>query len=281
LNIYKYLSPARTDILKNMKIRFTQTFALNDPFESFPSTVDRKSEDWYKNKFNLLVETELKKYPFLTESEKISLIQKQQKLFPDYLEKWTDPQKINKLAFESQKMSSYISGILSLSKKMDNILMWSHYASSHQGFVIEFDPNHVFFRNKVHPVIYSDNRAELDLSEKRQSGELFIKKSKDWGYEEEVRMLKNLIEPIKTENDIQSLLYMEGVSDVEMNTDVKLFDFPKESIKSIIFGWKSKAELKENIIKLLQSADLEKVELYHAFPHEYLFKMKICNYKKT
>ena len=34
--IYKYLPHERTDVLKNLKIRFTQPKALNDPFEALP-----------------------------------------------------------------------------------------------------------------------------------------------------------------------------------------------------------------------------------------------------
>ena len=36
-------------------------------------------------------------------------------------------------------------GIFSLSKVPDNILMWSHYADSHKGIVLEFDSNHAYF----------------------------------------------------------------------------------------------------------------------------------------
>ncbi|EPJ44297.1 MAG: hypothetical protein OFPII_35920 [Osedax symbiont Rs1] len=36
-------------------------------------------------------------------------------------------------------------GILSMTERIDNLLMWSHYADSHTGFVIGFDPSHDFF----------------------------------------------------------------------------------------------------------------------------------------
>jgi hypothetical protein len=34
--LYKYLSKDRVDVLQNLKIRFSQPQALNDPFESLP-----------------------------------------------------------------------------------------------------------------------------------------------------------------------------------------------------------------------------------------------------
>ncbi len=36
-------------------------------------------------------------------------------------------------------------GILCFTEKNDNLLMWSHYANSHKGFVLEFYPEHQFF----------------------------------------------------------------------------------------------------------------------------------------
>ncbi|MCV2884796.1 DUF2971 domain-containing protein [Aestuariibacter sp. AA17] len=39
-------------------------------------------------------------------------------------------------------------GILSLSKTNENLLMWSHYAQNHQGFVIGFNEEHDFFFQK-------------------------------------------------------------------------------------------------------------------------------------
>lgn len=36
-------------------------------------------------------------------------------------------------------------GVLSLTKRFDNQLMWAHYADSHKGIVLEFDPSSDFF----------------------------------------------------------------------------------------------------------------------------------------
>ena len=57
---YKYLSSKRTDVLQDLKIRFTQVSALNDPFESLPGIMlgDR---DWYLDVFGERVEREIVK----------------------------------------------------------------------------------------------------------------------------------------------------------------------------------------------------------------------------
>lgn len=39
-------------------------------------------------------------------------------------------------------------GILSLTEKRDNLLMWAHYAQNHQGLVIEFDEAHEYFNRE-------------------------------------------------------------------------------------------------------------------------------------
>ncbi|KNE87154.1 hypothetical protein PSTG_19467, partial [Puccinia striiformis f. sp. tritici PST-78] len=39
-------------------------------------------------------------------------------------------------------------GIFCLSEKPDSELMWSHYADSHQGFVIEFETECSFFNQR-------------------------------------------------------------------------------------------------------------------------------------
>ena len=42
-------------------------------------------------------------------------------------------------------------GVYCLTEKATNVLMWSHYSQNHEGFLIEFDENHVFFQQKKFP----------------------------------------------------------------------------------------------------------------------------------
>jgi len=84
-------------------------------------------------------------------------------------------------------------GILCLSRKRDDVLMWSHYCASHTGFVIGFDvlkcpeffciPLNVTY-SKDYPMF-----AYLEESEKIVAHGIAIK-SKQWEYEEEVRIMK-------------------------------------------------------------------------------------------
>lgn len=281
MNLYKYLPPERVDIIENLKIRFTQTAVLNDPFESFPGTAVTKPKEYYQNKFEEKIKEELAQNPFLRDVERKRVFRDKKKLFPKYYHNCTDKNRLENIAYEIQKMSSTVSGILSLSQNCDNILMWSHYTNSHKGFVIEFDHKHEFFNKYVHSVIYTDKRPEIDLTESKQSGELFYTKSKDWAYEEEVRMSQYFVAPLKMKNGNDFLPYTINDSKQPVDESIKLFDIPKESIKSIIFGWKIEQELIERIINIVDYKEMTWVHFFNATPHDRLFKMNITKYKKT
>jgi len=52
-------------------------------------------------------------------------------------------------------------GMLCLSGKWDNTLMWSHYADDHRGFMIEFSGEDPFFNFGFGKVVYSAERPLL------------------------------------------------------------------------------------------------------------------------
>jgi Protein of unknown function (DUF2971) len=94
-------------------------------------------------------------------------------------------------------------GVLSLSKCALNILMWSHYAQFHQGFMLEFripfkgDTKDVIRMTDLlfpHPVIYQKNRPKIQIPEEQGRDildRLVLTKSKIWEYEEEERVINN------------------------------------------------------------------------------------------
>ena len=85
------------------------------------------------------------------------------------------------------------SGILCLSGVCDDILMWSHYADSHRGFVIEYERSKRNYLGKsAIPVLYTDELPSLSpidvLERKKESQEkLWLYKSTHWKYEKEWR----------------------------------------------------------------------------------------------
>lgn len=86
-------------------------------------------------------------------------------------------------------------GILSLTSKDDNFLMWPHYSCSHTGFCIGLNTS--LLADQVqgipNPVNYDTDFPRFGLFEDR--GQSFLKstfwKSRIWEYEDEYRILKS------------------------------------------------------------------------------------------
>ena len=174
-------------------------------------------------------------------------------------------------------MDSVVQGCLSMSEINNNILMWSHYAQNHEGFVIGFDSDHEYFNYGVEPVVYSDKRPFLDPTQPNQDASIFYTKSNDWSYEKEIRKIQNFIEPVVLENGNSFISYPEEVPskyDPRLS-EIKLFEFPKESISSVVLGWKSTEELKSRIVEVLRKNEMNDVSLLKACPHKYKYEMVI------
>lgn len=98
-----------------------------------------------------------------------------------------------KIVAEAKEDAMRNAGILCLSERSDSILMWSHYANAHTGFVLSFDitvdPEFFFAPIRVdytdeYPS-YSHIREPKGIIEKGMR-----RKSKEWIYEKEVRIIK-------------------------------------------------------------------------------------------
>src|SRR3990172_9979437 len=149
--VYKYLTPDRVDVLEHSRIRFTQPAALNDPFEMFPCF--------------------LQYGPWLLKTAHQRAIDK----YGPEAAQSTLPERehlvVKKLLEFPSAVSKYFV-ILSLSRIPDNVLMWSHYADSHRGFLIGFDSDHDFLKSGpskpyfgLKDVEYSDDRYVLKEGE--------------------------------------------------------------------------------------------------------------------
>ncbi len=160
-------------------------------------------------------------------------------------------------------------GILCLTEKHDNLLMWAHYTLNHSGFVIGFDTQSSFFdqrrktneiRGHLKKVRYTKKRPELTLIDPSISREqnfdrwvndIFFVKSEHWEYEKEWRMVLTL-------RDCQQVIQKGS------NT-IHLFPFPKDSVKSVILGCKMSAKKKESIVKtIMQDQNYSHVEIMQA-----------------
>ena len=87
-------------------------------------------------------------------------------------------------------------GVLCLTEKPDNLLMWSHYADKHRGFVIglERSPDNPVGRQAT-PVVYQEAYPRLGAEHfdpkvnPQSADQLWLTKSAHWAYEREWRLL--------------------------------------------------------------------------------------------
>jgi len=273
---YKYFHPDRVDVLENLKIRYTQVSALNDPFESLPGLIDQ-DKDWYRQRFKEVINEEMERQGIKGESKRKQYSRLRKKDFDNFYRCYTDTKYLSQLSEEVQKMSSTVHGCLSLSGTNKNILMWSHYAHNHEGFVMGFDGDHDYFGKRVSPIIYTNVRPFVDPTTSRQSGELFYTKSKDWEYEQEYRKFESLVPSLPLKNGHSFLPCYDSDLKKPETKDMFLFDLPKEAVVSVIFGWKSTIELKKRLINALSKKQMDFVRLYQAIPHKTQFEMEIVD----
>ncbi|MBE3673907.1 DUF2971 domain-containing protein [Pseudoalteromonas distincta] len=230
MKTYKYLGKIASEcFLKEQTIRLSQPKAFNDPFELQP--------EFHVTDVNFN-EGEERPCKFV--------IHGHESFFEKYI--ITEPsiatqlKKLNGKEIFSQ-LNDQI-GILCLTQAdtiiPSNFLMWSHYAESHQGLVIEFKPESKYIL-KSRPVHYYPRRPIIDAkllieNEYVAIDDLYFK-SDVWDYENEIRITKSLSEC----NNI-------GVKDA-MNNDIYVSDVPLDSIKCIYLGCNSNDELKSLAFK--------------------------------
>lgn len=171
-------------------------------------------------------------------------------------------------------------GVLSLTEKPCNLLMWAHYANCHEGFVIEFDEKHSFFDQRTKPeelrghlikVRYSKQRPEIILYDTNLTdsenldnwiNNFLCVKSDHWEYEQEWRMFYTL-------RDCKNRIKNE-------NHEICLVSVPIECIKGIILGCNISEESKQNIIALLKSNDnYSHIKLSHIELDEKEFRLNV------
>jgi len=228
--VYKYLAPDRVDVLENGMIRFTQPEGFNDLFEALPCYTD-----YLDGIIDKLIEKNPQPAHIIDPNERKSI-----------LAGWA-VQNIPRLLGSNF-------ALLCLSKRNDSVLMWSHYANSHQGFLIGLDSESSFFasgrltRNGLKEVAYSSTRYVMpagglkgaeDALLETVNDQVFFTKSVDWAYEEEMRLLAH---PSQADKRIP----------VKDGVPILLYQFPADSVKEIVFGYRTKQSVIDAIIPTIE-----------------------------
>lgn len=265
VHLFKYLHPDRIDVLKNRAIRFSQPEAFNDPFEFKPVINSVCSNDYLQNyvdeNLDRLTEEQLSNMlppqirNLISRESVIAFVKK------SLLDNHESLDNVLKaLGTHASKIiptkSNELIGVLSLTEKKDNLLMWSHYADSHRGFCIRFDSTHSFFNRKrsekdefyhLRKVKYLQERPSKTMNE-MDGIDMFLLKSDIWKYEQEWRICSVL-------SDANTILESQM-------PPVCLFNFPSEIVKEIIIGTNASNEFIENIANVInQDPEFKHVKL--------------------
>lgn len=253
--LYKYLAPDRVDVLRNCMVRYTQSGAFNDPFEVKPyvsklseesdayAQFDEKMPEVLREEYNKLPRDLKAQVPFgvFLKLAQEQLGENTKALFYQMVESATPM--VRQLVDDFNKLI----GIFSLTEKSDNLLMWAHYASSYEGYVIGFDASHPYFHQQK---TYSDEFGHLRKVEYRQTRpslpliemtgvDNFLVKSTQWSYEQEWRILRPL-------QDADKIIESPGFP-------IHLFKIPPTAFMEVILGCRMKEEKREEIITTVKS----------------------------
>lgn len=251
MHLHKYVT---IDILKEIvggSIRFTQPGAFNDPFELVPELHVPETE----NK-NLNINFDLKaprrnppvgELPDNFRSEFCSDLNSREIL---------------------QELNNSI-GILCLSQAYNSLLMWSHYADEYKGAIITFNKDHDFFKGLIE-IDYREKRpikdvsAYIDSAEPVPISEMCVK-PKDWQYESEVRIIRNLRDCVKVADGEKYPIYVMSI--------------PIECIKSITLGERTPVIQQREIYELIKDSDIS-LFLAAVANWQYQFRDEIIKYEK-
>ena len=275
--LYKYFPPERSSLLRELLLRFTPPDLFNDPFDSLPSiggfdtTFIRETVE--KSGWDLAVQCALEEVSETERQRKLATIpQANEILFKAYS---SDPTVLEEYFLSShRKRVSRDIGILCLSENQKSILMWSHYADKHNGFVVGFDTENAFFRHqprepedigRLFRVNYKTVRTFIDvktIKTMKSFPDIFFTKNREWFYEREWRIIRFLKDANETRSE-----------------NIHLFKVPPTAIQEVIFGCRAKSQTVGDLVDSIKSnSDLNHVVLCKAALSRTRFEMDIIPY---
>jgi hypothetical protein len=255
--LFKYLPSDRLDFFQTLRLRYAQPAVFNDPFEGKPFYPGLVPEGTWVRSYRT-------RFAKVLRDQYDSMDAEFRKSVPlDTFVLWADNMRpeiydilrqvdaslvpdINRMMNETfcEKM-----GAFSLSESRDNQLMWAHYAESHKGFVVEFDPSHPLFTSKnvgcediwqLHKIEYAKERPQtyvIDLDMKA----ILLTKHISWSYEREWKHFR----PLK-----QASIIVKGIP-----LPIHLFDFPSECIRSVTFGALMQADVRAKMAAAIKATE--------------------------
>jgi hypothetical protein len=144
-------------------------------------------------------------------------------------------------------------GIVCLSKKPNDILMWSHYAEKHKGYCLKFNTLLLANAFSCYDVKYRRNYPRIkECSGLNEMADIFMtSKSNHWEYEEEVRLL------------------------MPPSNGGRSHKFPPEALEGVTFGCNMEETNKDNIRQLLNDKGYCNLPIFQASKSKKSYSLEI------
>lgn len=172
-------------IICNHEIYFAPAISFNDPFDCRPA-------------ISLVAPKSVQKADYLRLQKKHDSGQNRaqrradsKKLLTDWTRNPNNPHVRDEIQRQITNHMTTAVGVLCVSTKKDDILMWSHYADSHRGVCLEFDGSFAFMAH-AHKVKYAKYRPQINPYKDDNGTQLeksLLTKSEHWSYEDEWRLI--------------------------------------------------------------------------------------------
>jgi hypothetical protein len=240
--LYKYRvwsEPYHQKIISEQQVFLASPANLNDPFDASLPFRYNQAELTPENIFRKLIEVGKINNPEFTDTQLHEIAYKRQAsgVFEngDY---WKE------VHAETKQNVHKTFGILSLTTKMDNLLMWAHYGVCHRGFCVGLDSELLFdaVGGTLGRVLYADEFPLMPLfdADIKDTIKYLNTKSTHWEYEDEYRLTK-------------------------AEASNKAFTIPKEAIKEVIIGCNMPADQQAAICDAVEKHTPD-VQIYTAHP---------------
>lgn len=245
--LYKYVgSDTKIEHLQSLLIDsdfyLSSCRQFNDPFDTTAEIIKVRDIKLLRKKFDSIVK---RREPFLNKVDRDKLVTKMM---------INNNQNPN-FDYEIFEKNMQGAGLFCLTEDPRSILMWSHYASNHEGVVLQFkisnDPASMLYALKMH---YSKEYPKWSISDNDNLiKDVLLRKSIDWQYEKEWRILR-----IGGKDTFQP--------------------FKPEVITGVIFGCRAKSAYKYQVLEILDKRSKKyrfNVKTYSACMHKSSYKLNI------
>jgi hypothetical protein len=250
MELHKYYAPDSFDFIcveGGVSLRYSQSQALNDPFEINPAFT----------KCNPKLEAAIIRE--ILNDDKVDLS-------PEIAVQYINEEMTDSMRDMINRTIQNQIGVLSLTINDSSRAMWSYYGNEHKGFMISIRDSYLMGLKRIdnisnHKIVtYTENRPINIDFDTCNFDEIFYTKDSEWFHEKEYRAVQLLVNiPIIKKEKADIPLHCDLVS--------------PQHICKITLGIRSSDRLKEDAISWIKK-NAPSVELYQARPCKTHFKLE-------